>query len=228
MENSLSSHRKNASDQSLGSSHQSIYQKAIELISKFAGSGQHLDFGSGKGELIRQIHSKIPQLRLTGIDLMERPANIPAGIQWVGADLNQDFKLQTNEFDSISAIEIIEHLENPRQVFRQLYQHLRKGGVLILSTPNNESWRSIVSYMMRGHFVAFTDSSYPAHITPLNRQDLMRSAQEAGFEFIQWDYIEKGCIPGLTSMSWQTVSFGVLQGLRYSDNLFIVLRRPSK
>jgi hypothetical protein len=79
--------------------------------------------------------------------------------------------------------------------------------------------------MVRGHFVAFTDSSYPAHITPLNRKDLLRIAQEAGFQFVGWDYVEKGCVPGLTSLSWQQLSFGVLQGLRYSDNLFIVLKK---
>lgn len=225
MEKNLNEHRKRASDQSLGSSHESIYQKAIELLQSFGGTGKHLDFGSGKGELLRQISQKLPKLQLAGIDLMDRPDALDLEIGWSSVDLNKDLKTKDQEFDSITAIEIIEHLENPRHVFRELYRVLRKEGLLILSTPNNESWRSIGSFLMRGHFVAFTDSSYPAHITPLNRKDLLRIAQEAGFQFVQWDYIEKGCVPGLTAVSWQQLSFGVLQGLRYSDNLFIVLKK---
>ncbi|MEM7647184.1 MAG: hypothetical protein AAF203_09760, partial [Pseudomonadota bacterium] len=112
-----------------------------------------------------------------------------------------------------------------RHVFRELYRILKVDGHLILSTPNNESWRSLISYWRRGHFVDFTDRSYPAHITPLNRMDLLRAAREAGFCFVDWAYTNRGCVPGFTSLTWQGLSLGALRGLRYSDNLFIILRK---
>ena len=94
-----------------------------------------------------------------------------------------------------------------------------------MSTPNNESLRALLSYWSRGHFVAFTDRDYPAHITALNRKDLLRASREAGFEFVCWDYSPLGCVPGMTRWSWQKLSFGLMKGLRYSDNIFIVLQK---
>ena len=220
----LSEHRKSASDQSLGLSHQAIYEKALSLLSLSEGD-KHLDFGCGQGRLLSLIMERTPLAKLTGVDLMEKPEGVPASIQWVSEDLNQSLSFEDGQFDSISAIEIIEHLENPRHIFRELFRVLKPGGNLVLSTPNNESWRSMLSYIKRGHFVAFTDRSYPAHITALNRKDLMRSAQEAGFKFKAWETSGVGCFPGVTSVTWQGLSFGALKGFRYCDNIFIQLTK---
>ena len=224
MKSSLSQHRKEASDLSLGSSHQMIYQKAISLLPDREG-GNHLDYGAGQGNFIELVAGQFPGWNLSALDLMEKPARLSESIHWYSEDLNGETHLADESFDSISALEIIEHLENPRHVFRVLFRLLKKSGVLILSTPNNESLRSILSFWRRGHFVDFTDRSYPAHITPLNRKDLERAAKEAGFSNLNWEYIEKGCLPGLTQLSWQSVSLGVLKGLRYSDNIFMILKK---
>lgn len=221
----LKEHRKKASDLSLGSSHEVIYKKAIELLDEYADLSSHLDFGSGQGTLLKRIDEG-RNVQLTGADLMGKPEGYPERISWSEADLNDKMPFQDNHFTSISAIEIIEHLENPRHVFRELLRILKPKGTLVMSTPNNESMRSMVSFWKRGHFVAFTDRDYPAHITALNRKDLQRAADEAGFELVTWAYSDFGCLPGVTSMSWQNISFGALKGLRYSDNLFVVLRKP--
>lgn len=225
MEKSLTEHRQRASDLSLGASHKVIYSRAVELLKEKKASAKHLDFGSGQGLFLKILLDELAGVDLTGIDLMAKPKSLADSITWVVQDLNKELELTDNSFNSISALEIIEHLENPRHVFRELYRILNPGGCLVLSTPNNESWRSILSFMKRGHFVAFTDRDYPAHITPLNRKDLLRIAQESGFQFDKWAYSAQGCIPGITQLSWQGVSLGVLKGLRYSDNLFLVLRK---
>lgn len=218
-------HRKKASQLSLGTSHDLIYKTAIELLKNDRAEGTHLDFGAGRGELLKRLFVEFPEKQFHGIDLMDRPHQLNDSIQWRIGDLNETIGLNDHSFESISAIEIIEHLENPRQVFRELFRLLKIGGKLILSTPNNESWRAILSFILRGHFVDFTDNSYPAHITPMNRKDLCRAAQEAGFQSPVFTYVEGGRVPGLTRYSWQKLSFGSLKGLRYSDNLFIILKK---
>ena len=42
--------------------------------------------------------------------------------------------------------------------------------------------RSLAALLLRGHFVDFLDSSYPAHITALVRRDFERLAAETGFD----------------------------------------------
>lgn len=217
--------RQEASDQSLGSSHQVIYTKALELIKKFSKKDSILDFGAGRGYFVSLIKSQCEVGSLKAVDLMAKPEGFDSDIQWVQSDLNNSLELPDDSVGMISALEIIEHLENPRHVFRELYRVLKKDGVLILSTPNVESWRSILSLIKRGHFVDFTGKSYPAHITALNRQDLLRAAQESGFKLEEWSYTDSGCVPGWTSMTWQKLSGGLFRGLRYSDNLFIILRK---
>jgi 2-polyprenyl-3-methyl-5-hydroxy-6-metoxy-1,4-benzoquinol methylase len=121
---------------------------------------------------------------------------------------------------------VIEHLENPRQVFRTAQRLLRPGGLLVLSTPNCHSIRSLVSLMVRGHFAAFGPDSYPAHITPLLLVDLERTAREAGLQPLGASYSDSGAVPGFTAMSWQRLSLGTARGKRFSDNLAFACRRP--
>jgi 2-polyprenyl-3-methyl-5-hydroxy-6-metoxy-1,4-benzoquinol methylase len=128
--------------------------------------------------------------------------------------------------DVIVAVEVIEHLENPRFVAAEWFRLLKPGGVVLLSTPNNESWRSLLSLVFRGHFNAFLDRGYPAHITALLRTDLERIMAETGFEGVRFSFTDSGCTPRFTRGTWQQISHGKLKGLRYSDNVICSARKP--
>lgn len=88
--------------------------------------------------------------------------------------------MRSGSINVIVASEVIEHLENPRSLLRDVARLLRPDGILVLTTPNNESIRSLLSLTTRGSFAAFGESSYPAHITPVLRIDLARVVDEAG------------------------------------------------
>ena len=185
-----------------------------------------LDFGAGTGELTAHLVASGLTLRLTAIDLLPPPVYDQA-VTWLQADLNGPVPLPAESFDAIVSAEVIEHLENPRAVFRELNRLLRPGGYLLLTTPNQESLRSLASLAVRGHFVDFLDSSYPAHITALVRHDFVRIAAETGFEAPKFSYTATGAVPGFPSVSWQGLSFGRLRGRRFSDNLVVVARKAS-
>jgi 2-polyprenyl-3-methyl-5-hydroxy-6-metoxy-1,4-benzoquinol methylase len=142
-------------------------------------------------------------------------------------DLNDADAIPADRFDLVIAAEAIEHLENPRQVAREWFRILKPGGTLILSTPNNESIRSLLSLLVFGHHVAFLDSCYPAHITALLRKDLMRILSEAGFSDVRFHFTNHGGLPKLPAVSWQRVSLGLLNGCRFSDNVIATAKAPA-
>ena len=159
--------------------------------------------------------------RMTCADILVRPPGISAGVGWIQADLNEPLPVRDGVFDAIISTEVIEHLENPRAVFREFHRLLRPGGRLLLTTPNQESIRSLAALILRGHFVAFLDGRYPAHITAWLRTDFDRICAEAGFESPRSWYTDSGGIPKIPSLCWQEMSFGLLRGRLFSDNLAV-------
>ncbi len=62
-----------------------------------------------------------------------------------GEDLNNPIQGYASYFDVVVAAEVIEHLENPRCMVRDLFRLCRPGGSVIVTTPNNESLRAVIS-----------------------------------------------------------------------------------
>jgi 2-polyprenyl-3-methyl-5-hydroxy-6-metoxy-1,4-benzoquinol methylase len=216
--------RRQAAAASGGRSSDAIYGAILRTLAEFNASGKVLDFGAGTGALTRQLATCGRFSAVAAADIMSRPADLNA--EWIEGDLNDPLPVPAESFDTVIAAEVVEHLENPRAMARELFRLLKPGGLSIVSTPNNESWRSLLSLWLRGHHIAFLDGSYPAHITALVRRDLHRIFTEAGFDAPQFRFTNDGGIPGTPTTSWQQASFGKLRGLRFSDNLIAISRKP--
>lgn len=208
-----------------------IYGMATSAIMRFKPDADAiLDFGSGAGKFAGCLRQLFPRSEIWGADIMDRPEGIPPDISWQRGDLNHRLPIEDGRFDLISAIEVIEHLENPRHVLRELFRLLRPGGIALLTTPNTGSLRSLITFAVRGHHAQFDDSNYPAHITPLSETDFARAGTEAGFERLAFIYSDSGCIPKLLRYRWQEIPVigPHLGGRRFSDNFGVVLRKPAR
>ena len=220
----LREQRKRASEASGGISSEPIKSLVLLHLKRERAGGRLLDFGAGLGELLTRLHAAGGYASLAGADLYPRPANLAADVEWHHQDLNDTITIAP-PFDVVICSEVIEHLENPRQTLRTLHGLLKPGGLLVLTMPNQESIRSYLALMFVGHFVQFTGQSYPAHITALLRMDLRRICAETGFAAPEFSYTNEGGLPKLPVVTWQTVSFGLLRGRLFSDNLAMVTRR---
>ena len=77
-----------------------------------------------------------PYLRnVIGLDMhvTQRPENYD---DFISANLNNGLPLRDNSFDTITAGETIEHLENPAFFLRECKRVLKPKGKLIITTPN--------------------------------------------------------------------------------------------
>jgi 2-polyprenyl-3-methyl-5-hydroxy-6-metoxy-1,4-benzoquinol methylase len=216
-----------AAEASAGTSDDAIYPCIERLVRHYDLRGSILDYGAGKGNLTRRLAATGHFAKIAGADLMPRPRNLPDGIDWLEQDLNESAPLPAASYDVVVAAEVIEHLENPRSMVRDIFRILRPGGRIILTTPNNESLRSLLSIILRGHFVSFLDGSYPAHITALLRKDIERILGEAGFSRPDFWFTDVGGVPSFPTTSWQRISLGVLKGVRFSDNVLASARKPA-
>jgi len=219
----LADARRRASELSGGISSEPIKSLILSVLAGERASGSLLDFGAGTGELLARLHALSTFDRLAGVDLFPRPSALPPEIGWHQQDLNDDVEAG-GTFDTVVCSETIEHLENPRHVFRSLRRLVRPGGLLVLTMPNQESIRSYAGLIFAGHFTHFLGACYPAHITALLRLDLSRLCAESGFSPPSFRFTGDGAIPRLARVHWQQVSFGLLRGRLFSDNVCMVAR----
>jgi SAM-dependent methyltransferase len=222
----MASVRRVSAEASGGTSADWIYAAIERVLAVRAAEGRVLDLGAGKGGLTLRLAGSERFSSVTAADLMPRPSGLPQAISWVCGDLNSPLALPGGSFDTVVASEVIEHLENPRAFLREIFRLLAPGGLCVVSTPNCDNLRSLISLAVRGHHWAFGPRSYPAHITPLCRIDLERCFGEVDLREITFHYTDRGGIPGRPRITWQRVSFGRLRGRLFADNVIVSGRRP--
>jgi 2-polyprenyl-3-methyl-5-hydroxy-6-metoxy-1,4-benzoquinol methylase len=156
-----------------------------------------LDLGSGEGAWAKRLHDA--SYRVTACDVNPRTdRRLP--FPYHKADLNANFSGQfpRGEFDAISFIEVIEHLENPRHSLRQISTLLKDGGVVLLSTPNASGLYSRLRFFFTGQMAMFTDAAYsigPGHITPLTAWQLEKVFMENSFTVLERAFHDASFIP---------------------------------
>jgi hypothetical protein len=139
-----------------------------------------IEIGAGEGDLCRKVQTSLPSSTVTGLDLIQRPANLPSGIQWIGGDFFQT--LPNIDADACIGSLILHHFSN--EALRELGVRLQAFRSLTFCEP----LRSRLSL-----FLSKLSSSFMSEVT---RHDMPTSIR-AGFR--------PGEIPallGLDSKKW--------------------------
>jgi hypothetical protein len=88
-----------------------------------------------------------------------------------------------------------EHVENPWAFMRGLARIVKPGAWLAVTTPNQLSWSSLATLIVRHRFSAFPDAYYPIHRIALMESDLRYAAEDCGLEEVVVLYTRSGRIP---------------------------------
>jgi 2-polyprenyl-3-methyl-5-hydroxy-6-metoxy-1,4-benzoquinol methylase len=205
---------------SLGRAHDRIHRTAARLLETRGAGGRLLDAGCGRGDLWRLVAARFSAC--IGLDAVRYPG-LPEDITFVPANLDGRLPLDDASVDTAAAIEVIEHLENPRAFMRELARVTKPGGWIAVTTPNQLSWLNLLSLATRGVHVAFQDGDYPAHRTALVEIELRRMAAECGLQDVAVAYTQWGRLP---LVPWHyPAAIAALAPRRFSDNVAMVARR---
>ena len=141
------------------------------LISGLVEGGDVLDIGCGTGQLLGAVERKGCR-RLVGVDpsegLIELARRMHPQLEFVCGSGEAIERIE-GLFDSITIIDVLEHIEDDRQQLKMIFNRLKPGGLLVILVPAHPVLygpRDIV----QGHFRRYT------------RRDLVTKIKEAGFE----------------------------------------------
>lgn len=94
-----------------------------------------LDLGCGfDGKLLRKIRKMISSG--VGVDISVNQKNRGPKIRLVAHNLNNPLPFPENEFDAVTSLANLEHLENPGDALQEIHRVLKPGGILLLTTPS--------------------------------------------------------------------------------------------
>ena len=153
-----------------------------------------LDVGCGTG-VNAEFFSK-SEHNVVGIDLS--PLAIEQyrarGFEGHVCDIESEpLPFEPGSFDLIYASEVIEHCVDTSAFLGELNRMLRRGGQLLLSTPNSAFW----PYRILGLLgYTATDVQHPGHVRFFSRKGLVSAIEKAGFEIADVAARHMYCVVG--------------------------------
>ena len=134
--------------------------------------------------------------RLVGIDVVDLDVEIP-GIELYRADLAR-IPLPDSSIDVVMARSVMEHIEDPAAVYRELVRVLRPGGRLVFLTPNLWDYASLAACVIpnrwHGTLVAKMEGRdeedvFPTYFKTNTFGAVNRWCNESGFELESFQYL---------------------------------------
>lgn len=150
----------------------------LERLESMVAGRRLLDVGCASGNFLERAGRR-------GWDAkgMEPSAALAArargrGLDVVHVDTLAQFPAE--EFDVVTAWEVVEHVGEPKPFLRELSKRVRLGGVIALSTPDAAS----LAAKLLG--ASFPFASAPEHLYVFSRTALERMLEEEGLSILTW------------------------------------------
>ncbi|MBA3320081.1 MAG: methyltransferase domain-containing protein [Pyrinomonadaceae bacterium] len=148
--------------------HEAIHEKVARLLSEQSARGLLLDVPAGEGALAARLVRLGFDVRCC--DLYPEIFRLP-GVEIKRGDLIGTLPYADEEFDFLTCVEGLEHVENPQQAIREFHRLLRTGGQLVVTVPNILNIEERLKWLFNG---------YTSHFKPLSREALEDVRREFG------------------------------------------------
>jgi len=183
-----------------------------------------LDAGSGFGQYTYRMARWFPQSKIKAVDIKSeqiddcnqfmQKAGLTNRVKFELADLTQ-FQ-EPDKYDLILSVDVMEHIEEDVQVFRNFYMSMKNGGMLLISTPSDQGGSDSHDHDHEEGVHGFIDE----HVRDgYNISDIETKLKSVGFSNIEarYSYGNPGKISWKLSMKYPILVLGV------SKIFFIIL-----
>jgi len=182
-----------------------------------------LDAGSGFGQYTYRIARRFPNALIKAVDVKEEQVldcnqfflkvKMNSRVIFEKADLTTF--VEPDQFDLVLSVDVMEHIEEDLQVFKNFFASMKEGGLLLISTPSDQGG-SDTDHHTENETSGFIDE----HVRDgYNVDDIRQKLQVAGFSNINVRY-QYG-IPG--SLAWRLSMKYPIQILGVSKIFFVLL-----
>jgi SAM-dependent methyltransferase len=141
-------------------------------------NGKALDIGCGNGKFIQAMNSLGWQFEGVEFNPVAVDACREAGLKVFNGDL-QAAGYRGNSFDLITARHVIEHVPDPNNFMREITRILKKGGRLVIETPNSQALGR------RWFGTKWYANEVPRHMVLFNPDNLNMLAERHGLRKIR-------------------------------------------
>jgi 2-polyprenyl-3-methyl-5-hydroxy-6-metoxy-1,4-benzoquinol methylase len=181
-----------------------------------------LDLGCGSGSMLGRL-ARLGYRRLHGIDI-SLPAEPTVGVSFSEADLDSPvLPFEAESLDLVLCVEVIEHMENPGHLLKEIARVLHPCGRLLITTPNVHSIEARLRLLLLGELKQFDRIGDPTHIAPIFNHPFALLLHRHGLQAEQsWGYPLDGgsptSRPALRALAGMLKLFG-LKGTPAGDQL---------
>jgi len=177
-----------------------IRRELRNLNSEGFNPGEIADAGSGFGQYVYYLSNLYPSANITGLDIKQEQVDDcnqffssikrDENVSFIYTDLTR--LAEQEKWDLVLSVDVMEHIEDDRIVFRHIYTSLKQGGILLISTPSDQGGSDV----HHEHESSFIDE----HVRDgYGVEEIEEKLREAGFSDIQIRYSYGG--PG--KISWK-------------------------
>ncbi len=132
------------------------------------------DIGASGGVFLKGLQEK-GYTNLTAVDIDNYlQDDVKQAFGFVGLDLNfEKFPTADKSLDVVTCLSVMEHLENPFHLAREVHRILKDDGLFIMSIPNGFHIWSKLSFLLHGELTDWREDN--AHITFLTKAVFKKS-----------------------------------------------------
>jgi ubiquinone/menaquinone biosynthesis C-methylase UbiE len=158
-----------------------------KVIRHIPPNSKVLDVGCGyNGKLLHKIKNGIASGY--GVDISVNPGHKDDKINLATHDLSNPLPFQNNEFDVVTSLANLEHLDNPSYAIKEIYRVLKPEGFLLLTVPTTFS-KPVLEFLSY-KLGLISEQEIRDHKQYANRKILINFCKEIGFSSFKHSYFQ--------------------------------------